>query len=131
MMTRIIRIGARRQYRVVVDAADYAYLARWRWTFQRSAWRYGARIYARRSVRRGGRTVTLYMHAVILGERMRLRRPSRAHSCDHLDTDSLDNTRDNLAWATAREQRANQRRRITAAEIVAHEVARAGCEARR
>jgi hypothetical protein len=127
MTTRTIRIGARGQYRVVVDAIDYAWLTKWTWTFTRSSWRYGTRIYAQRCVRRGGRKISLFMHRVILTERMRRRQPSRTHTCDHRDIDTLDNTRRNLAWATPSEQRINQRRRITPAEAVAYEVASAGC----
>jgi hypothetical protein len=127
MTTRTIRIGARGQYRVVVDAIDYAWLTKWTWTFTRSSWRYGTRIYAQRCVRRGGRKISLFMHRVILTERMRRRQPSRTHTCDHRDIDTLDNTRRNLAWATPSEQRINQRRRITPAEAVAYEVANAGC----
>jgi hypothetical protein len=124
--TRTIRIGARGQYRVVVDAIDYAWLSQWKWTFTRSSWRYGTRIYAQRCVRRDGRQATLYMHRAIL-ERTHRRQPSRTHTCDHRDNDSLDNTRRNLAWATPSEQSSNQRRRITRAEVVAYEVADAGC----
>jgi hypothetical protein len=125
--TRTIRIGARGQYRAVVDAIDYAWLRQWRWSFMRSSWRYGARIYAQRCVRRGGRKISIFMHRSILTERTRRRRPSRTHTCDHRDNDSLDNTRRNLAWATPSEQRMNQRRRITRDEAIAYEVASAGC----
>ena len=127
MTTRTIRIGARGQYRVVVDAIDHAWLSQWKWTFKRWSWRYGTSIYARRCVRRGGHKITVFMHSVILTERMRRRQPSRTHTCDHRDLDSLDNRRRNLAWATPSEQNINRRRRITPAETVAYEVAAAGC----
>jgi hypothetical protein len=127
MTARTIRIGARGQYRVVVDAVDHAWLTRWKWSFMRRSWRYGTSIYARRCIQRNGRRITLLMHRVILTERMRRRQPSRMHTCDHRDIDTLDNTRRNLAWATPSEQRANQRRRITRDEAVAYEVASAGC----
>ena len=125
--TRTIRIGARGQYRVVVDAIDYAWLSQWRWSFFRRSWRYGTSIYARRCVRRGGRRIRVFMHRVILTQRMRRRRPSRTHTCDHRDNDSLNNRRRNLGWATPSEQNINRRRRITPAEAVAYEVASAGC----
>ena len=127
MSTCIIPVGPRRQYAAKVDASDAAYLRRWMWTFKRHVWRYGARIYARRSVRVNGRKVTLYMHTVILRERVGLRRPNAHHECDHRDTDSLNNTRRNLRWATRSEQNANQRPRITKQQIVAYLVAEAGC----
>ena len=130
MSTCIIAIGARRQYAVTVDARDAAFLMRWRWTFKRDVWRYGAKIYARRTVQVNGRTVTLYMHTVILRERMRRTRPGACHECDHRDTDSLNNTRRNLRWATRSQQIANQRARITKAQIIAYHVAEAGCARR-
>ena len=124
MTTRTVRIGARRQYRVKVDARDYAWVTQWRWSFQRFSWRYGASIYARRWVQRGGRRVLLYMHTEILIHRMRLPRPPK-HEGEHININSLDNTRRNLAWATRSEQNANQRRRISKAEKVAFAVAAA------
>ena len=129
MSTCIIPIGRRRQYAATVDARDAPFLKRWKWMVKRGVWRYGASIYARRDVRVNGRNVALYMHTVILRERMRLRRPGPRHECDHRDTDSLNNTRRNLRWATRSEQNANQRPRITKAQIVAFHVAEAGCAA--
>jgi hypothetical protein len=85
-------------------------------------WRYGASIYAQRCAKRGGRKVTLYMHTEILIHRMGLPRPPK-HTGEHINIDSLDNTRRNLAWATRSEQIANQRRRISNAEKVAFAVA--------
>ena len=133
-LTRTIPIGARGQHTVVVDAQDYAYLTHWRWSFMISRWRYGAKVYARRSVRvrdaaapRRGRNVTLLMHRVILTERMGLAPPSAAHEGDHIDVDSLNNTRANLRWSSRAEQNANQRRRISKAERVAYAVAAAAC----
>ena len=124
MPIRTVRIGARGQYRVKVDARDYAWVTRWRWNFRRYLWRFGASIYARRCVRRGGRNVTLYMHTEILVHRMGLPRPPK-HTGDHRNIDSLDNRRRNLAWATLSEQNANRRQRISKAEKVAFAVAAA------
>ncbi len=119
---RTVKIGARGQYEVKVDARDYAWVTQWRWTFMRRSWRYGANIYARRCVRRGGRKVTLLMHTEILIHRMGLPQPPK-HTGEHINIDSLDNTRRNLAWATMSEQNANRRRRISKAEKVAFAVA--------
>jgi len=126
MTTCTIAIGARRQYKVRVDAADVAFLRQWKWSFRHATWRYGACVHACRGVRRGGRPVNLYMHTVILTERMGLPRPSAGHTGDHRNIDSLDNTRRNLRWATHSEQRINQRR-LTKAQMAAHAVAAAGC----
>jgi hypothetical protein len=62
------------------------------------------------------------MHTEILIHRMGLPRPPK-HTGEHINIDSLDNTRRNLAWATRSEQIANQRRRISNAEKVAFAVA--------
>ena len=122
MTIRTVAIGARGQYKVKVDARDYAWVTQWRWTFMRWSWRYGTSIYARRCVRRGGRKVTLYMHTEILIHRMGLPRPPK-RTGEHININSLDNTRRNLAWATRSEQRVNQRRCISKAERVAFAVA--------
>ncbi len=122
MTIRTVPIGAQGQYRVKVDARDYAWVTQWPWTFRRRSWRYGTNIYARRSVWRGGRNVTLDMHTEILIHRMGLPRPPK-HTGEHININSLDNTRHNLAWATRSEQIANQRRRISKAEQVAFAVA--------
>ncbi len=126
MTTCTIRIGARRQYKVRVDAADVRFLTQWRWSFKRSTSRYGAIVYARRCVRRGGRRFSVYMHSVILNERMGLPRPSATHQADHRDNNTLDNTRDNLRWVTPSQQQVN-RRFLTKPQMVAHAVAVAGC----
>ena len=122
MTIRTVPIGARGQYAVKVDARDYAWVTQWPWSFMRFSWRYGASIYARRCVRRGGRNVTLCMHTEILIHRMGLPRPPK-HTGEHRDTNSLNNTRRNLAWATRSEQSANQRQRISKAEKIAFAVA--------
>jgi hypothetical protein len=126
MTTCTIAVGARRQYKVRVNAADVRFLRQWRWSFRRATWRYGATVHACRCVRRGGRPVNLFMHTVILTERMGLPRPSAGHTGDHRNIDSLDNRRGNLRWATHSEQRINQRR-LTKAQMAAHAVAAAGC----
>jgi hypothetical protein len=126
MTTCTIPIGARGQYRVKVDAADARFLTQWTWSFSRAVWRYGANVYACRCVRRGGRKVRLYMHTAILEERMGLPRPSAAHQADHLDRNTLDNTRGNLRWVTRSQQNAN-RGFLTKPQMIAHAVAAAGC----
>lgn len=130
MKTRRIRIGPRGRYAVTVDARDFAFLTQWRWSYVRLGWRYGASVYARREARVNGRRLRIYMHRVILRERMRLAPPSPRHQCDHRDIDTLNNTRRNLRWASRSVQIANRRPRITKAQIVAYHVAEAGCRRR-
>lgn len=109
-----IIIGARTQYVVKVSWEDYDFLLQWRWTYAVSHPRHGGLVYARRSVREGGRNVTILMHRIII-HRMGLKRPSDKYFVDHDNGDSLDNRRVNdrgrrqLRWLTAQENRANQR----------------------
>ena len=56
---------------------------------------------------------------------MGLAPPSATHEGDHIDVDSLNNTRANLRWSTKAEQNANQKPRITKAQKVAYAVAEA------
>ncbi|MDP1867019.1 MAG: hypothetical protein Q8L13_11850 [Bradyrhizobium sp.] len=117
-------VGARTQYVVKVSWEDLDFVLQWPWTYAVSHPRHGGLVYARRSVREGGRNVTLLMHRVIITERMGLARPSEKHFVDHENGDSLDNRRINdggepqLRWLTAKENMANQRG-IRAAPAVA------------
>ena len=122
MPTRTIPLGARGQYKVKVDACDYAWLTQWRWSFMRFSWPYGGSIYARRYVRRGGRRIALYMHTEILIHRMRLRgrRSTRASTAHHTRQHAPQSRLGDQS-----EQSANQRRRISKAEKVAFAVAAA------
>ncbi len=130
MKTRRIRIGSHGRYAVTVDARDFAFLTQWRWSALRMTWRFGANVYAGRFVQVNGRQRTIFMHRLILRERMGLAPPSRRHQCDHRDIDSLNNTRRNLRWVTRRQQLINRRPRITKAQIAAYRVAAAGCARR-
>lgn len=75
----------------------------------------GGLVYARRSVREGGRNVTMLMHRLIITERMGLARPSDDHFVDHENGAGLDNRRVNdrgmqqLRWLTNAENMANRR----------------------
>jgi len=109
-----IIVGARTQYVVKVSWEDYAFLLQWPWTYAVSHPRHGGLVYARRSVREGGRNVTILMHRVIITERMGLPRPSNNHFVDHDNRDSLDNRRENdlgrqqLRWLTPEQNMANR-----------------------
>lgn len=102
----LIVIGARSQYETQVSEEDYQFLLGFKWTFARSH-KGGELIYARRSVREGSYNRTILMHHVVM-ERAGLVRPSDKHTADHWDGNSLNNRRDNLRWATAQQQMANQ-----------------------
>jgi hypothetical protein len=55
----------------------------WKWTYAVSHPRHGGLVYARRSVRKGDRNVTILMHRVIITARMGLTRPSDEHMTGH------------------------------------------------
>lgn len=102
-----ILIGARCQYETEVSPEDYAFLLTFKWTFAVSH-KGGELVYARRSVwESGGYNRTILMHHVVM-ERAGLVRPSRHHTADHRDGDSLNNRRRNLRWATAEQQMRNR-----------------------
>lgn len=109
-----IRLTLKEEMLTIVDPEDYEFLQQWSWSYKRSERKYKYALYARRAkgVYENGKrvkTISIYMHHVIL-ERMGLPRPSKKHTADHINCNSLDNRRDNLRWATKKEQRKNQRR---------------------
>jgi hypothetical protein len=112
LKTARIPLGRNGLYEAIVDADDYAFLTQWRWSYKTSSWAYGAKVYAKRTERRDGKQVSVYMATVVLTERKGEPRPSPLHTVDHQNVDSLDNTRGNLRWATKSEQNSNQRKRI-------------------
>ena len=107
---RVIILCARQQHQTIVSEEDFAFLVQWRWTLKVSSWKYGRKVYARRCIRLDGAKKTIMLHDVILTELMGEPRPSEHHTADHINGDSLDNTRKNLRWADKSEQSANQRR---------------------
>ncbi len=104
---RTLIAGARTQYVVRVSDEDWDYLIQFKWTYAVSH-KFGALVYARRSIRCGSYNVTELMHRVVI-VRAGWERPSKRHFVDHINGDSLDNRRENLRWVTAQENRANQR----------------------
>ena len=103
----LLTIGSRGQYDTQVSREDYEFLLGFKWTFAVSH-KGGGLIYARRSIREGSYNRTILMHLVVL-ERMGEPKPSKRHTADHRDGDSLNNHRCNLRWATPEQQMANRR----------------------
>lgn len=85
-----------------VDEQDYYHFTKWMWLPKVSK----GKIYFRRVIGRGGET--LYLHTEIL-KRAGHEQPSSGHCIgDHLNGHSLDNRRQNLRWATKRENNQNR-----------------------
>jgi hypothetical protein len=114
---RTIYLGRDSQYECKVSDEDYDYLIQWCWSFKRSSKKYGYSIYARRGGSVGNhrsgdyRHKTIQMHWVVMARKGEPSPPTPEHTVDHKDGDTLNNQRDNLCWATKKEQTANRRRR--------------------
>jgi len=111
---KIIPLGKYGQFETMVSDEDYDYLIQWKWNFKRSSGKFCNLIYARRG---GGYSndklqPTILMHTLILIKRKGLLRPSPRHTVDHEDTNTLNNQRYNLRWATPNEQSLNQTHRV-------------------
>ncbi|MGO3930830.1 HNH endonuclease [Rhodopseudomonas pseudopalustris] len=93
----------------VVDMIDYAWALQWAWSVTPNST--GRKFYATRSTRlsgRGGPQTKLFLHKEILIRAGEIP-PSRKHTIgDHRDGDSLNCRRENLAWATPVQNRANR-----------------------
>lgn len=92
----------------LVDEVDYQFLVQWRWS---PKWSRGKRkVYLRRVLHEGSRNDrvqrTEFLHHAVM-KRKGAPRPSPSHIIDHLDGDGLNCQRDNLVWATLKENRAN------------------------
>lgn len=88
----------------IVDNEDYGFLTRWLWRATPNST--GSKFYATRVTRIGPRSVKIYMHKLILSRREPAPSPSHIIG-DHLNSDSLDNRRRNLRWATPSMNRRN------------------------
>lgn len=95
---RKIILGRNQRYSTFVSDEDYAWLVQWRWQYKLSAGRHGRKVYAKRTTTVQGRKVTLLMSHVILEQRMGQPRPGPEYDADHINDDSLLNTRGNLQW---------------------------------
>jgi hypothetical protein len=83
----------------VVDLVDFEFAMQWRWKAIKSKGR-KVKWYAFRTTRFAGRHVAYFLHKEICLRAHGLP-PTKAHLIgDHLDGDSLNDRRLNLAWAT-------------------------------
>ena len=88
----------------LVDDADYEWLSQWKWHALKSVRKGETKFYACRHGGYGRNSgVYIYMHRLIMDAP-----PER--SIDHADTDTLNNQRENLRFATHFENMANKKK---------------------
>lgn len=92
----------------VVSEEDYPWAIQWRWNAKRSPC---GKLYLRRAVGENAdgqrlRTFTAYLHVEVM--KRQAPQPTLKHVADHWNGDSLDCRRDNLRWATKRENNRNR-----------------------
>ena len=91
----------------VVSDEDFEFLNRWKWRAMRAGRKQTKCVwYAHRTTERPNRK-GIYMHREVL----RRCGSQESHQCDHLDSDGLNNQRQNLRPATASQNRWNMRKR--------------------
>lgn len=91
-------IALPRGYVALVDDSDYERINKHRWSVQVVR---GGVVYACRSEYRDGKKRTVLMHREIIGA-------GPGQMVDHIDRDSLNNTRANLRFCTPRENQQNR-----------------------
>lgn len=100
----------------LVSPEDYNWVTQWRWQF---TWdKHKRKKYATRSTTLPGRKrVKIYLHKEILKRSGKVQPSPKHHIGDHMDGDSLNDTRGNLEWATGSMNAKN--RRVVANDNVA------------
>lgn len=86
----------------LVDADDHEWVSQWAWnwkTAHKSPWK----IYAKRN--EGRERTPVYMSREIMSRYEPA--PTDRHIVDHINGQSLDNRKENLRWATSKENRRN------------------------
>ena len=90
----MIEIVLTRGYKTIIDDKD-ADLAEFKW----SAKGHGREVYAHRAPRKNGKSITIFLHRIILERIIGHVIPKGVH-VDHIDRNSLNNLRSNLRIAT-------------------------------
>jgi hypothetical protein len=93
----------RQKFVVLVSDEDYDFLMQWQWHIS------GGGYAARRSRKSEGKRRMLYMHRVILERKLDDLIPD-GFVVDHIDRNTVNNTRENLRTVTKRENCFNQAR---------------------
>jgi HNH endonuclease len=104
----------------VVDEVDYAWAIRWCWTIKEpkpNGRRGHSRYFCRAARDQDGVAYSVYLH-VEVQRRRGITRPWDRAVVDHLDGNTFDCRRENLAWATHAMNRRKARRRYVYGEIV-------------
>lgn len=105
---REIALG-RSEYVTLVSDEDYEWVTQWKWCKKQSSRKWKNAIYARRTKYIAGfGKVTLYLAHQILIERMGQQPPGERYEVDHIDGNSLNNTRENLRWLPTKANRSRK-----------------------
>lgn len=89
----------------VVDNEDYEWANQWRWNPVYSKQK--RKIYAKRSTRKNGKAISIYLHKEIVYRAYGMPPSDRHIIGDHKNGQSLNNRRHNLRWATPSENAKN------------------------
>lgn len=82
-------------YNTIVDDADFQYLSKWKWFYNKG--------YVRRSDYSTGKLIKIYMHREIM-------KPPKGMVIDHIDSDKLNNQRSNLRICTHQQNQCNRKK---------------------
>lgn len=105
MPCRILWLDREKEIYVLLDEIDFEWARKWKWRALPD--RTGKKLYATRDTRVNGKMTKIFLHKEIV-RRARGAPPSPDHVIgDHRNGDSLDCRRDNLRWATRKENARN------------------------
>jgi hypothetical protein len=86
-------------YVAIIDDEDFEFLSRWKWCASQC----GQSFYAMRGQLREGKQQFFYLHRIILNAQ-------KGQYVDHIDGDTMNNSRNNLRIVTAKQNSANMKK---------------------